>query len=126
MVLALALAYLFRAKKIPAMACTWVTNYFTAPFIYPVQCYLGALIINSNLSFQHIKEIFSKLSVKGLLNLGAEIMVPFLVGGAILGIITAFIGYFASYGMIIQHRQRVDQRLRRKLSLSTNKQQATE
>jgi uncharacterized protein (DUF2062 family) len=125
MALALALAYLFQAKKIPAMACTWVTNYLTVPFIYPIQCYVGSVLMGNKLTFEHIQNIFNKFfkdpSLSGLFNLGIDIFVPFLVGGALFGIVSAFFGYFAAYGMIVRYRQRSDRRLRMKLSASTKK-----
>lgn len=125
MALALALAYIFQAKKIPAMACTWVTNYLTVPFLYPVQCYVGSVLLGSKISFSYIESIFKDFfkdpSASGLLNLGVGILVPFLVGGALFGVVSAFFGYFAAYGMITQYRQRSDKRLRMKLSASAKK-----
>ena len=120
MLIAIALAFLFRARKIPAIACTWVTNPWTIPFIYPFQCYLGAKLIGCDLTFKAInsliKTFIKERSLEALNNLGSEILVPFFVGGAFLGLITAFGFYFASYGMIISHGKRVEAKLVKRLA----------
>jgi uncharacterized protein (DUF2062 family) len=126
MVLAWILAYLLQAKKIPAMACTWVTNYFTAPFIYPVQCYVGSIILRDKLTLKYFENILNDFiknpSFGAFWDLGVGIFIPFLVGGALFGIVSGFFGYFAAYGMITRYRQRSDKRLRMKLSVSSKKE----
>lgn len=119
-VIAIALAFLFKARKIPAMACTWVTNPWTVPFIYPLQCYLGAKLIGCDLTFNTInsliKTFLKERTLEAFSNMGSEIVIPFFVGGAFLGLITAFGFYFASYGMIISHGKRVEAKLAKRLA----------
>ncbi len=57
-IIVLPAAFLIKAKKIPALAFTWLTNPYTIIFIYPVQCYLGSLVYGKALSFDTIQEIF--------------------------------------------------------------------
>ncbi|OGV38503.1 MAG: hypothetical protein A2020_13155 [Lentisphaerae bacterium GWF2_45_14] len=127
MIVALGIAYLLKAKKIPAMAATWVTNYLTVPFLYPLQCYIGSLAMGSPLSLRHLNKIlgdfFKNPSLDTFADLGDDIMIPFFIGGAIFGILSAFIGYFFSYGLILRHRQKKDQKLRIRLSTSIEKDQ---
>ena len=119
--IALALAFITKAKKIPAMACTWITNPWTVIFIYPVQCYIGAKVIGNSMSLDQIKSLLQHFmehrTWDNFTNLGSDIMVPFIVGGALFGIIAGAISYFASYGMIISYRSRSDARLRKKLAI---------
>lgn len=120
MLIAAALAFLFKARKIPALACTWITNPWTVPFIYPFQCYLGAKIIRSDLNLKTINELISTFlyehTLESFTNLGSEILVPFFVGGTVLGLTTAIGSYFASYGMIISHGKRAEAKLAKRLA----------
>lgn len=140
MVIALALAYILKGHKIPALGCTWVTNHFTIGAIYPFQCYIGSFLTAEPLSWNTSFKIFkgfieSVSSTKGmsfwegmqhafneLIKLGSEILIPFFIGGAFIGAILAFAGYFISYGMITHHRMKVDMRIKKKLSAQAHRE----
>jgi uncharacterized protein (DUF2062 family) len=121
MVFAWLLAWLLKAKKIPALACTWITNHVTVIVIYPVQCYVGSLIMGQNLSYTEIKDILKDLienrSWEAFSNLGSDIIIPFMVGGALFGIISGVISYFTAYGMILSYRNRVEARIKKRLAV---------
>jgi len=125
MITAWGLAYLLKAKKIPAVAMTWVTNYLTVPFLYPIQCYIGSMIVGPRLSIKYVEQMFRDFfkspSIESFWDLGEDIMVPFFIGGAVFAVISAVIGYFFSYGLIIRHREKKDQKLRIRLSTSIEK-----
>jgi len=143
MAIALALAYLLKGHKIPALGCTWVTNHFTIGAIYPFQCYIGSYLtadpLKWNTSFKIFKEFIRNVSAtKGmsflegmqhafteLVKLGSEILIPFFIGGALIGAILAFAGYFISYGMITHHRMKVDMRIKKKLAAQANREAET-
>lgn len=102
------------------MACTWITNPWTIPFIYPIQCYLGAKIMGRNLDFETIHNL-----IKGFIedpgfetfkSLNADVVLPFFVGGICLGFLAGVGSYFASYGMIISHGKRVEAKLTKRLA----------
>ena len=120
MIVALALAWLLKAKKIPALACTWITNHFTIFIIYPVQCYIGAKIIGTPMSFDSLNKIFGdfvkKPSWEAFSQLGSEIIVPFFVGGTLFAVIFGVISYFTTYGIIVSHRNRIETRLNKRLA----------
>jgi hypothetical protein len=122
-VAALFFAYLVRGKKIPAVACTWITNHVTVFIFYPAQCYLGSIIMGTPMSFNYFDGIFKNFaknpSISEFVEMGSEILIPFFLGGAVVGSLTAFIGYFASYGIIVRYRQKKDRKLRMRLSSST-------
>jgi uncharacterized protein (DUF2062 family) len=124
MSIALPLALICRAKVVPALACTWLTNPYTIIFIYPVQCYLGSLVIGKPLSLHYLEGTFAKVfkvpNWDSLMALGNDILIPFFVGGALFGIILAVAGYFTTYGLIMRHRQKMDEKLRRRLSAGAN------
>lgn len=119
-IIALVLAFIFKARKIPAMACTWITNPWTIPIIYPFQCYLGAKLMGNDLTFAKINELFGTFfkehTFDSFMDLGAEILIPFFVGGTFLGLLAAIGSYFASYGMIISHGKRVEAKLAKRLA----------
>ncbi|NCB05239.1 MAG: DUF2062 domain-containing protein, partial [Clostridia bacterium] len=52
---AFVLCLFFNGAKIPAMAATWVTNWVTAPIVFPAQIYIGSRIIRQELSWEKIK-----------------------------------------------------------------------
>ena len=120
MVIASGLAYILKAKQIPALACTWVTNHVTVIFIYPVQCYFGMLLMGGSRSFAEVNELFKNFlhehTWKAFTDLGMEIIVPFLLGGLIFGIVTGVISYFTSLGMIVSYRKRVEKKMRKRLA----------
>ena len=120
-IVALPLAWLLKAKKIPAVACTWVTNPWTVIFIYPVQCYVGAKVMGGSLSFQQINNILGEFmkqrTWESFNQLGSNIMIPFLLGGALFGIISGTISYFTTYGIIVSHRNRIESRLTKRLAV---------
>ncbi len=100
--IAVALAFLFRAQRLAAVAFTFVTNPFTVFVIYPVQCMFGGKLLGYELNVQVVESKLKSvdLSWHGLLEsssligkLGVEIVTSFMVGGAIFGIVSAAIGY---------------------------------
>ena len=120
MVIALFLAWLLKAKKIPALACTWVTNHFTVFIIYPVQCYVGAHLLGRPMDFHTIDKIFEDFfkdpSWHAFTQLGSTIILPFFTGGALFAIISGLISYFTAYGIIVSHRNRMEARLQKRLA----------
>jgi uncharacterized protein (DUF2062 family) len=101
-----------------ALLFTWVTNPFTIPFIYPIQCYLGSKIIRQPLTYSYIKHhlaaIVATPSFKLIAELGTELILSFLVGGFLFGLIAAMIGYHASLPWIRLHHRKRDLRRERR------------
>ncbi len=114
MVAAMILAVILRAAKVPALACTWVTNYFTIPIIYPVQCFVGGYLIGRPFSYHDIETLFSDFIKKPgwdtFSSLGADIAFSFFAGGMLFGSISALVGYHVAMRMIIRHRAKEKQR----------------
>ena len=109
-ILALILAFIFKANKIFAVAATFITNPYTTPFLYTFLCWLGVKVIGFHLTFFEIKEALKGLVVSFDLNaiskLGNKLIVSYLVGGTIFGVVIGIIGYFVSKKMVVIHRKR--------------------
>lgn len=120
---AFVLCIFVKGAKIPAMAATWVTNWVTAPIIYPVQLYIGSFVIRENLSWETIKhtqaQIMSaetiKASIAVLWELSTEMLFSFLAGGVVLGIIWAFFGYFITLVAVRKYRHAKSLRQKKKM-----------
>jgi uncharacterized protein (DUF2062 family) len=123
--LAIGLAFLLKAKKIPAAAATWITNPVTVTFIYPVQCYVGARLLGQKLTFDSIDEMISSFmeapSVSSFVALGGNVILIFILGGLLFGIVSGVISYFATLGMVESYRRRKHIRLNKKLASQASK-----
>jgi uncharacterized protein len=117
---AIGFAWIFRANKVLAFAGTWISNPYTTPFLCPVLCYIGAKVVGIQLTFAHIqsavKDIITLFSFEKAFELGSNLIISFLVGSTIVGIITGIIGYFITYKFIVNYRKLKD---KKKLSLKS-------
>jgi len=136
---AIALAFLLKAAKIPAFACTWVTNHITIFFIYPVQCWIGSYLIGNPLSFEVIEEKLKVIThgpswtselfdgkiimafetlfkqfITSFEALGGQIVASFFVGGFLFGTILAVPGYFLSLYWVKQYRKLKEKKLKKR------------
>lgn len=109
MLAAFPLAILFKAAKLPSLVFTWVSNPLTIPFIYPLQCYVGSVLIGGRFSYAALRETSATLiatpTVLNLLSFGGEIILSFCVGGIIFGSISAMIGYFVIVYWVRRYRE---------------------
>ncbi len=109
MVVAYPLAVAVRAAKIPAVALTWISNNFTVPVIYPVQCFIGGYIIGQPLHYGYVKNAFLKvieeMSYKALFDLGADLTIAFFAGGLLFGLLSGISGYFVALGLVKRYRR---------------------
>ncbi len=108
-VAALALAFILRVPKVIALVFTFPINPYNAPFLYPLIIYVGAKTVRSDLTLKAIESriqgLFSDFSLMEFLELGWDLLVPFLVGSFVMGIIFGIISYFASYGILVSYRK---------------------
>ena len=98
-------------SKIAAAIGVNITNVFTAPLIYPVTYYVGTKITGFN---RHVNWPTS-IDFNGFLQLVKEspmIILDLCVGGAILGLPIAIVGYYLAFNAITVYRQRVKERVR--------------
>jgi len=109
MVVAYALASVVRAAKMPAVALTWISNNFTIPVIYPVQCYIGSYMIGHPLHYEYVKNAFLKvikeMSYKALFDLGVDLTISFFAGGILFGLLSGISGYFIATWLVKRYRR---------------------
>ena len=103
-------SFLLKGSKIGATLGTFITNHFTIFVIYPLQCYVGCLLIGRPVGYADIKSAMSKViseqSYDALMGTGVDLAIGFFVGGALLAAIMTPITYFGVKHMVNSYRRR--------------------
>ena len=107
--LAVPVAAFFRINKVAAAATVWLTNPFTAPFIYGFNYMVGARLIGYPLK----AVFFSSPSWETFWYSSKSVFVSLMVGGILSGIVVGVAGYFLTLGLVRAAREKA-RRLRRK------------
>ncbi len=108
-IIALLLAFLFRASKIAALVGTWVSNPFNWVFFYWAEYKIGSLFIPVDMRID-----FPSMGVQGFVSIGMKGLLVLLIGGAILGLPLGALTYAVSLPLIRNYRRRRALRLLRK------------
>lgn len=117
-------ASLFGWSKIAAAIGVNITNVATAPFIYPITYWVGARLIGFARHVQWPTEpTFSQFIL--LVKQSPVILLDLCVGGIILGLPIAIIGYYLAFNAITLYRRRLRERVRIPLHRKSKKQQKT-
>ncbi|AOY57093.1 DUF2062 domain-containing protein [Desulfococcus multivorans] len=110
MAIAVFLAALFKWNKIAAATGAWISNPLTAPFIYAATFYVGNRILS----------IDNPCCLPGALNLDVILQLVknapaifwiLTVGGIVLGVPVALIGYYMALSMILKYREGIREKL---------------
>lgn len=105
------LASLLGWSKIAAAIGVNITNVATAPVIYPITYWIGANLIGFTKHVRWPTELtFSEFWV--LLKQSPVIIMDLCVGGIILGLPIAIIGYSLAFNAITLYRERIRKRVR--------------
>jgi uncharacterized protein (DUF2062 family) len=114
-------AFIFRLPKTLSFLATLITNPYTVPFIYPPVCLFGSKVLGYDLTFKEINtdlmDVIRDFTLPKFFELGWTLLASLLVGGFILGVIFAIIGFCATYGFIMILRRRYEKKLIRKLAM---------
>jgi len=110
-IISVALASLLGWSKIAAAIGVNITNVATAPLIYPVTYWVGSKFTGLGYHVQW-PEAISFSAFKLLLKKSPVIIVDLCVGGLILGIPIAIVGYYLSFRAITLYRERIRIRLK--------------
>ena len=114
MVFALALAFLLRGARLAAVSVTWIINPLTMAIVYPVQCCLGGYMLGRPFSYGAVMALFDDAlrgpSWGALAEIGRDMLVYCCVGGGLLGLVVAWIGYHATVIAIVRYRKRKEMR----------------
>lgn len=105
-VTAVFLAALFRINKVAAAAGVFITNPFTAPFIYPVTYLAGSFIYHPD-SAGDPAVLMSSGAFWRLLEKAPDILLTLVIGGVVLGIPLAVLSYRVSLSAILKYRERL-------------------
>lgn len=103
-------SFLLRGSKIGATVGTFITNHFTIFLIYPLQCYIGSILLGDNLTYATIKaamnDVIKMQSYESLIKTGSELVTAFFVGGAIFAAIMTPLTYFGVKHMVESYRRK--------------------
>ncbi|MCP3964891.1 MAG: DUF2062 domain-containing protein [Lentisphaerae bacterium] len=121
-IVVLPLAIIMKAAKIPAVACTFITNHVTIFLIYPLQCWIGSYVIGHPLTLKAVehlfKEVLEEKTFSSLFALGKEVVISFFAGGLLFGLVLAIPGYFISLSLVKAFRKRKEEKKRRKYGMA--------
>jgi len=114
------LAALFGWSKIAAAIGVNITNVATAPFIYPITYWVGSSLMGFTKDVQWpTAPTFSQFLL--LLKQSPVIILDLCVGGAILGLPIAIVGYYLAFNAITLYRRRLKEKVRIPLRRKTKK-----
>ncbi|MBE6380851.1 MAG: DUF2062 domain-containing protein [Lentisphaerae bacterium] len=103
-------SFVLRGSKIGATVGTLLTNHFTVFIIYPVQCYVGNLLMGSPFSWGDVQNamasVLKEQSFESLWALGWQLVCAFFIGGAILTAIMTPLTYVGVKKFVEKRRNR--------------------
>jgi uncharacterized protein (DUF2062 family) len=109
MFIAVPLAALFKSNKLAAAAGVWITNPLTAPFIYGLTYLVGARIIG--VSGQIKAGLTDGPTFMEFIAKAPEIFWVMTVGGVVVGLPLALVGYYLSFSAITRYRAKIQQKV---------------
>ncbi|MFC1850700.1 DUF2062 domain-containing protein [candidate division CSSED10-310 bacterium] len=113
MPLAIFIAALLKWNKISAASGVWITNPITAPFIYSATYFIGSKVLELRKSFIPPDE-FSFSTLLLMINKAPFILFSLCIGGIILGIPLAILGYYLSFFALKRYQGKITLSVRRK------------
>ena len=122
-VIAVFLAALFKLNKISAAIAVWLSNPLTAPVVYGVTYYAGVKTLSYNTSYR-LPEEFSFSALLCLIEKAPELIWILFVGGVVVGLPLAVVGYFFAYNTTLKYREkkeRLKARFKRRKKRSRSK-----
>jgi len=107
MPIAVFFAALLKWNKISAAIGVWITNPFTAVFIYSFCYFIGAKL----LGYQVSVKLAAGLSLEKLFHLGPQIILATTLGGIIIGLPVALLGYYLSFNAVHGYQTKLKEKL---------------
>ncbi len=104
MPIAVFLAAIFKCSKISAPSGVWITNPFTAPFVYGITYILGANLLGLKATMTLPQELTWSI-VKEMLKNAPVIFGALTVGGVLVGLPLAVLGYYLSFAAVKKYQQ---------------------
>ena len=109
-IIVLFVAALFKWNKISAVLGVYITNPFTAPFVYTLTYYIGAKIIGNGNTFS-LPQGEGVMGFLKILLQAPDIFWKMLLGGFILGLPLAIIAYYFSYKVLVKYQEGIKRKL---------------
>jgi len=101
-IIGIAVATVLRGNRIMAAAATWVSNPFTYVPIFAFNFQVGHWMLGGG-----PVDVFNDLdSLKGWMDMGADVTVRLMLGSTVVGAVAGFISYFLGLWLIRRIRQR--------------------
>jgi uncharacterized protein (DUF2062 family) len=107
MPIAVFVAALFKWNKISAAVAVWITNPLTAPFIYGFSYFVGAKMLGFEIALKPL----SGLDFPTLREAGAKILLATIVGGVVVGIPLALLGYYLAFSAVHGYQTKLKHRV---------------
>ncbi len=104
MAIAVFFASVLKWNKISAATAVWISNPLTAPIIYPATYYMGSKIITLKICYSFPRH-FNLDALIVIIKQTPEIFLTLTVGGVVLGIPLAVVGYYLSLAAIVKYRK---------------------
>lgn len=123
MAIAVFFAAIFKWNKISSAVGVWVSNPLTAPFVYSATYIVGARVSGSVRPFKP-PGVLGLSTIAGLLQKTPEIFWTLIVGGVILGLPLAAIGYYFAYQSVLKYQQGIRAKLAQKIEKAALQQRA--
>ena len=121
-IVAVALAALFKWNKISAAISVWITNAVTAPIIYSIAYLVGARLMGIEKTF-YLKDINSLPAIHHLILKTPEIVWAMMVGGMVIGLPLAVIGYYVAFSITSRYREEIKAKIARSKEKLAQKRQ---
>jgi uncharacterized protein len=103
-------AALFKWNKISAALAVWISNPFTAPVVYGITYYTGSKLLGINGDFvQNGVSGFS--TIIKTISKAPEIFWALTVGGVIIGLPLAFVGYYLAFSAVGRYQEDIKRKL---------------
>lgn len=102
-VLGLAIAHLMRLSKRVMLVGVYVNNPWTIVPVYSFCVWIGMILTGTSSAVPVID--WENLSLKSLMNDCSHLILPFVVGTTIVGIVSAVAGYFLLKQAVIRYRK---------------------
>ena len=100
-------AILFRGNKTAAIGGVWISNPLTFIPIYYMNYQVGLLFSSYHrMTWEHFTELFEKLDLSSLIQLGKEILIPLILGSFIVAIVSAVPTYFVTRLLVSRYHKR--------------------
>ncbi len=111
--IAVPLAALCKWNKFSAALAVWVSNPLSAPFIYGFTYMVGAKVLFINDGYR-LPTQFNLDALIYTLRSAPEIVVVLLIGGIVVGLPLAAIGYYFAFKTIVEYRESIQRKLEEK------------